>query len=160
MTSATATVPRKPPLMVRMLNPVVKPLLRSRLHGMMSGKVVLLSFSGRKSGQRYATPVGYAQPDERTLLLGTFGRWWRNLRGGAPVTVWLRGVERQATATPISDVDGVIEGFRQINAASPSAAKTLGRANKIGFGPDGQPMRDDIVRAHANGLVIVRVSLA
>lgn len=36
-------------------------MLRPPLHGLTSGKVPPAGFAGRRSGRRYATPVGYAR---------------------------------------------------------------------------------------------------
>jgi deazaflavin-dependent oxidoreductase (nitroreductase family) len=159
--STTAAQARKrAPLLVRMMNPFVRPLLRSPLHGMMSGRLILLTYTGRQSGKQYSHPVGYAQVDENTLMVGTQNRWWHNVRGGGQVKVRLRGVDRQAHAEPITDLEGVIEGFRQIATASPAWAKTLANSNKFELGPDGQAIRDDLVRAHQRGFVVVRMRLA
>ena len=34
-------------------------LLRSPLHGLVSGRIVLLAFTGRRSGRRFTVPVSY-----------------------------------------------------------------------------------------------------
>ena len=36
-------------------------ILRSPLHGMVSKTITLISFTGRKSGKAYSTPVSYSQ---------------------------------------------------------------------------------------------------
>ena len=55
---------------VRVLNPVVKALLGSPLHGLLSHDLMVLSFSGRKSGKQYAIPVGYLQKVGGRLMVG------------------------------------------------------------------------------------------
>jgi deazaflavin-dependent oxidoreductase (nitroreductase family) len=81
-------------------------LLRSRLHRLVSGSILLITFTGRKSGQTYTTPVQYMQQGS-TLTVFTQRRrvWWKNLRGGAPVTLLLRGQPRQATAYALTIED-------------------------------------------------------
>ena len=74
-----------------LFNPLAKTTLRSPLHGGMSRRLLLITFPGRKSGKQYTTPISYVQHGD-TLLLGVGGRWWKNLRGGVPVQVRLRGV--------------------------------------------------------------------
>ena len=65
----------------RAMNRVPAAVLRSPLHRVMSGKYLLLSFTGRKSGRRYTTPLAYlAKGDD--LLMTTDSPWWRNLRRG------------------------------------------------------------------------------
>ena len=46
-----------------LINPVVKVILRSPLHGLMSRNTILLEFKGRKSGKIYSTPVSYHDTD-------------------------------------------------------------------------------------------------
>ncbi len=83
-------------------------LLRSRLHGLLSGGLMLVTVTGRRTGRRYTTPVNYVRRDD---VLTVFSRrertWWRNLRGGAPVTVRLRGHD--------------LGGFGEVVAAPPEA---------------------------------------
>ena len=42
-------------------NPVTVAVLRSRLHGMLSGSVALLTVTGRRSGRQYVFPVQCAR---------------------------------------------------------------------------------------------------
>ena len=41
----------------------MKFILRSPLHGMVSKYLTLITFTGRKSGKNYTTPVSYSQDD-------------------------------------------------------------------------------------------------
>src|ERR1700736_5706602 len=77
-------------------------ILSSPLHGLLSGKRLVLSFTGRRTGTRYATPVNYLQRD-RELLITTDSRWSHNLDGGAPVELRLRGRRVPATAEAVRD---------------------------------------------------------
>ena len=78
-------------------NQAVKLLLRSPLHPLVSGRLVLITVTGRKSGRSFTFPTGYAQRGEQVRIgVGWPERklWWRNLRGeGAPVRLRLRGQE-------------------------------------------------------------------
>jgi F420H(2)-dependent quinone reductase len=75
-------------------NPIVTAILRSPLHQLLSRRVVLISVVGRRTGRRYTLPVGYVSQDG-TLDVLVANRdlkvWWRNLEGGAPVELLLRG---------------------------------------------------------------------
>jgi hypothetical protein len=75
------------------------PLLRSPLHFLVSGSYMLITFTGRKSGKIYTTPVEYRQ-ENHTLTVFTQRRrsWWKNFQGGAPITLRLRGHEVRAMA--------------------------------------------------------------
>ncbi|MEP6463283.1 MAG: hypothetical protein ABJC62_07695 [Frankiaceae bacterium] len=49
----------KPPrFLVKMINPVMRRVLSSPLHGLVSRHVLLLELTGRRTGRRYAIPVG------------------------------------------------------------------------------------------------------
>lgn len=55
---------------------------------------MLLTVVGRRSGSRYTIPVGYVRQGGSLdiLVAGKHVKaWWRNLQGGAPVEVLLRG---------------------------------------------------------------------
>jgi hypothetical protein len=83
-------------------NRLVRALLRSPAHRLVSGRLALITVTGRRSGRRFTFPVGYRQDDDEvTIGVGWPDRkvWWRNLRnGGAPVTLRLRGAERHGRA--------------------------------------------------------------
>ena len=80
--------------MNRVVNPVVRALLRSPLHRLLSGGVLLLTITGRRTGRPYALPAQYRRRgDQVAIVPGIAGRktWWRNLDGGAPVRLRIRG---------------------------------------------------------------------
>lgn len=110
----TAAVQNKPPAVWRWLikaqNPFMKGLLRSPLHSIVSGKYLLLTFTGRKSGTIYTTPVQYARDGGVLYIITSEGyTWWKNLRGGAPVQVYLRGAAYHGDAETVADPEVVAE---------------------------------------------------
>lgn len=91
-------------LLVTAQNPFMKWLLRSLFHFIVSRMFLLMTFTGRKSGQVYATPVQYAQQGEGLYIITSEGyTWWKNLRGGADVHVHLRGKTYQGHAETSTD---------------------------------------------------------
>ena len=76
-------------LAYKIANPFIKALLRSPLHGQMSGSVAILHFRGRKSGREFDTPLSYVREDGTVFLLSAQTTvWWKNLREeGTPVTL-------------------------------------------------------------------------
>jgi hypothetical protein len=89
----------------RVLNAVMRVLLRSPLHRLRSERVLLLEFRGRQTGRRYRLPVSFWPRSEGELVCLTsasWSRWWRNL-DDRPVVVWLRGERREARAELIGD---------------------------------------------------------
>ncbi|HQY93863.1 nitroreductase/quinone reductase family protein [Caldilinea sp.] len=107
--------PPMPRIMYQIANPIVGAVLHSPLHGMMSGRLILLSFTGRKSGTQYTIPVGYLQEANR-LYVFTHSSWWKNLRGGAPVTVQLRGTEVQGAANVVEDEAAIMQIIHKLVA--------------------------------------------
>lgn len=97
---------RKPPLW---LNRVLKALLRSPFHGLLSKNLLLLTFTGRKSGKQYTTPLSRIDKGPDNVAFFTRTGWWRNLEGGAPVTVRLSGRDRKGIAVPSNDPQAVLQ---------------------------------------------------
>ena len=101
-------------------------LLRSPLHGMLDKSTMLKPVAGRKSGLPYTTPVNYVRTGDVLLTTSFKARtWWRNLRGGAPVTVHLEGVDQKGRAEVVEDEAGVMESLKAIIQASPQFARYL-----------------------------------
>jgi deazaflavin-dependent oxidoreductase (nitroreductase family) len=91
------------PLFV-LINPTMRLLLRSPLHGIVSGSLMLITFTGRRSGRRYTTPVRYLQSgDVVRCFTASESKWWRNLKGGAEVALRIRGRDRRYHAVAIDD---------------------------------------------------------
>ena len=109
------------------LNPLICGVLRSPVHWLLSPGLMLLTFTGRKTGRRYAIPVGYQRDGERTLTVmiseAPKKQWWRNYREPGPVEVRLRGRDRRGTAQLVAP--GSDELIRL-------AATTLGRVPGLG----------------------------
>lgn len=106
---------------VKLQNPMMKWLLRSRLHGFVSGLYLLLTFTGRKSGKVYQVPVQYGRDGQTLYIITSEGyTWWKNLRGGATITVRVRGKEYQAYAETSQDAatiaDWVGKVYPKLNA--------------------------------------------
>jgi F420H(2)-dependent quinone reductase len=94
------------------LNPLVAWILRSPVHGLLSGGLLLLSFTGRRSGRRVTLPVGYRREGEAITVLASRARrkqWWRNFAEPRPVDLILRGRERTGEARLVR---GESEEFR------------------------------------------------
>jgi hypothetical protein len=115
-----------------MANTVVAGLLRSPLHGLLSGSTNLVRYTGRRSGREYVTPTQYARSgDDVVILVGNpdAKTWWRNFATDGDVDVLLQrrwvpmraravvGSVDPATITPLLNV--YLKRF-------PRAARALG----------------------------------
>jgi hypothetical protein len=135
-------------------NRVPAAILSSPLHGLLSSKRLVLIFTGRRSGTRYATPVNYLQRG-REVLITTDSSWWHNLDGGAPVELRLRGRKLRATAEAVRDHDLVAEALTAVVRDHPP----YGRWAHIRVRADGTPDAADVRAEVARGRVLVRVQL-
>lgn len=81
-------------------NVIVKPVLRSPAHRLISKNVLLLSYTGQKSGKAYSLPVEYFQHQQTiTVFSQKHHTWWRNFETHeTPVTLRLRGKEVKGRA--------------------------------------------------------------
>src|SRR5512143_1005882 len=121
-------------------NPFLIMILRSPLHMMLSGNTLALTYTGRKSGKAYTTPVNYVRDGDRFLTTSYRTRtWWRNLRGGVPVSLRLQGREVQATGQVIEDEAAVIEALSAYLSKVPGWAKYF----KVRLDAGGQLDRND-----------------
>ncbi|HEY4387794.1 MAG TPA: nitroreductase/quinone reductase family protein [Ktedonobacteraceae bacterium] len=135
-------------------NPLSKTILRSPLHGVMSSKLLLITFTGRKSGKEFTTPISYVRQGN-TLLLAVGGSWWKNLRGGATVWLRLQGERCFAVTEVVTDEEAMSEVYQIILAKNPTQGRFMG----IKAGSDGKPDPDDLLRAIERGAAVVKVHL-
>jgi len=110
---------------IRLQNPMMKWLLGSPLHFFTSGMFMLITFTGRKSGKTYMTPVQYRR-EGNTLYVITSAdyTWWKNLRGGAEVKLRLRGKDVSAWSETSSDPATIAAVIEKIYPSLSEAART------------------------------------
>jgi hypothetical protein len=94
-------------LMNHTVNPMLRAVLRSPLHRLASGRVALITYTGRRSGREYTIPAFYRDKGEEiTVAVGWPERkvWWRNLTGaGGDVRLIVRGEEVKGHAVATRD---------------------------------------------------------
>lgn len=109
----------------KMINKIPAAILRSPLHPLMSKKYLLLSFTGRKSSKKYTTPMAYLREGD-ALLVTTDSPWWKNLRGGAPVTVRVGGDEYEGTGEAVTQHAEVVHVLSRFLDTQPGYGKYVG----------------------------------
>ena len=140
-----------------LINPVVKSILRSPFHGLMSRNTALLEFKGRKSGKTYTTPVSYHAPsvDRVHCFTEKRNRWWRNLAHGDEVRVTLRGLDTSGKPTVVADGSPQArEALRDFFIATPRDASIAG----VAFDGEGRPVEADLAKA-SESLVWISIAL-
>ncbi len=112
---------------------------------------MLLTYTGRKSGRNFTTPVNYVCDGDDLLCVGSREHtWWRNLCGGARVVVRVRGLDLRGTAR-VSDGEAAEGGLVALLQAVPAYRRYW----KVELGEDGQPKdRRDLRRVVAGNAVI------
>jgi hypothetical protein len=120
----------------------------------MSGSVLLLTYKGRRSGRTYATPVSYVREGGDVLLVSGREHSWKNLRGGAPVTLCVRGQDEEGMAETFEG--GAAEGGAGLLAV-PCAVPAYRRHWKVDLGPNGRSKDPENFARVAEENVLVRV---
>jgi NAD(P)-dependent dehydrogenase (short-subunit alcohol dehydrogenase family) len=136
------------------MNAALSPVLRSPLHALADGTFMLLEFTGRRTGKRYRFPVGYSREGDVVTIFTPWG-WWKNLRGGAPVTVWLKGQRRSGTADVVTDPAAIAQAITPVLRRSPRIARAFG----VRLDSGNQPNPDDVDLLSCR-MTAVRVMLA
>lgn len=139
---------------LRVWNPAMLVLLGSPLHWPLSRWFAVLSWRGRKTGRRYATPVSYVR-EGSTAWITTADRWWHNLDGGAPVVIRIQGRSFQAHGLAVTDSVESRRQHRRLFGEHAWFRRLAGIPEAPGDGPDPQA----IDQALAAGRVLVRISL-
>jgi hypothetical protein len=143
-----------PVRILRRLKPVIVAILRSPLHGLMSRDILLLTWTGRRTGARHTLPLSYVRLGS-CLYLCTRpegSKWWLNLRGGCEVDLVLAGRRVKATANVLEPHSGeALDGLRVFVTRNPRTGEMLYR---VARGPN----EADLLReVHAS--VVVRLDL-
>lgn len=120
---------------------------------------MLLTYTGRKSGKAFTTPVEYLRVGETLYVISRRERvWWRNLQPanvqGVPVHLRLRGQDVEGNARAVVDEQQVAHELSAYLRERPSYAKLW----RVGSDADGQLDADDLANA-AKKLVVVKIEM-
>ncbi|MEV7795268.1 nitroreductase/quinone reductase family protein [Streptomyces sp. NPDC087512] len=146
--SDTADDWRPPPVAIaRAANRIVRPLLLSPLHVLVSRRLMLLEYTGRRTGNRYRIPVAYrpwGEGGEEVLATSVGTGWPVNLRDGRPVRLRVRGRWRTAEPRIVEQPAQVADLLGDLAARQgPRAVAAL----RVGLPGDRQPTREELLLA-------------
>lgn len=142
------------PIFFRILNPVMKAILHSSWHWLVSDKIMVITFKGIKSGKEYATPVSYFV-EGGTVYCFTHGKWWKNLATGANVMLHIKGEDYPGFATvETEDIAQISTALQKMMINNPRDARYYG----VTFDADGRPNMDEIRKA-ATEAVMIHIAL-
>ena len=132
-------------------NAIMIGLLKSPLHFFVSKNMMLVNYTGRKSGKNYTVPVNYVRAGETLYTTSWKERtWWRNLRSGQPITLHVQGKEVAATPTVTEANENVANLLGDYFRAAPNMARYF----DVGLDPEGKAIPEDLASAAGPRVVI------
>ena len=146
-----AAAGRRQARMMRAVNVPMRAVLSLPFATPLSANLMLIAYTGVKSGKAYRQPVSYAR-DGETLLTPGGGRWTLNLKGGRPVRLRLRGRTVPAHADLVDDPTEVERLLEVIATGNPRAMGFIPLPRR----PDGRLEPDALAAAIQHGFRIVR----
>ena len=134
------------------INPLMRMFLHTPFHWLLSNSVMLITFTGRKTGRHYTTPVRYIKDGETVRCFSSdVNRWWKNLRGGGEVVLRIRGRDGHYAARLIEDDPVEIEqGLRDYFDRYPEDAVY----HDARLTPDKQLVEADLPSAVRHAIVV------
>jgi len=136
---------------MRAVNVPMRAVLSLPVATPLSANLMLISYTGRKTGKAYRQPVSYAR-DGEVLLTPGGGRWTLNLAGGRPVRIRLRGRDVAARPELVTDAAEVERLLGVIAAKNPRAARFVPIPRRA----DGRLEPEALDAALRHGFCIVR----
>ena len=137
--------------LMRVVNVPMRVVLGLPVATPLSGRLMLVFLTGRKTGRSYRQPVSYVRQGS-TLLTPGGGNWKLNLGEGRPERFRLRGRDVLARPEIVSDVEDIDRLLATMTQANPMVSRFVG----IPRGPDGSLDRDRLQTAVRYGFRIVR----
>ena len=134
------------------INPAMRLLLASPLHGLLSDSLLLITYHGAKTSRRYTTPLRYLRDgDAIRCFTSKDTKWWRNLQGGREVRLTIKGRQDAYLAQVMIDQPDVLRAhLAQYLEQFPQDADYHG----VGLDEDGKPVSQDLDRVCAESIVV------
>ena len=136
-------------------NQIIRFILKSPLHPLMSANTMLVTWRGCKSGKIRSTPVNFQRQGNQLVTTSNRERtWWRSLRSGSPVTLLLQGKNFQAHPRVLDTDETVIPALQTFLE---NDSKLAGFYH-VSLDENKKPRLEDVAR-EANKRVVVYFTL-
>jgi hypothetical protein len=156
--SPAVTLSHPPDAVLNAMKPVVKFLLNSPLGGGMRRQMMVLNFTGRKSGRQFSVPVSAHRLDDTLYALASAG-WTANFSGGADAKVLWDGKTTTMRGELIRDPD-TVAGLAH-RAAESYGAKKAQRMMGLKFRDNRVPTLEEFTEtARREGMRAIRFTPA
>ncbi len=142
--SHAVDVGHPPSTLLRLINPALSFLLGTPLAGPLGKQLMVLKFTGRKSGRQFAIPVSAHVIDNDLYALANAG-WKANFRDGADAEVVYDGKTRAMRGELIRDRDVVPDLY--LRCAQSYGVKRAQRMMGLKFADNRIPTREEFVEA-------------
>jgi hypothetical protein len=142
--SNAITVSHPPAAVLRVVNPILRLLLRTPFAGAARNQLMVVDFSGRKSGRHYSIPLS-AHLIDGVLYAMTGATWKNNFRDGAAAQVLHDGKRTTMRGELITDKPLIADLYAR--CAESYGVKQAERVMGIGFRDHQMPTRDQFAEA-------------
>jgi deazaflavin-dependent oxidoreductase (nitroreductase family) len=138
--------------LTNIFNPFMIWLLRSPLHKIASKNALLITFTGRKSGKKYTTPVNYVIDGNVIFITSLRSRsWWRNIQRDMKINMHLQGKDLETHGEVIENNEKIKEQLMRYLQKVPQYARYF----KVNLENDGHPNPEDITKAARDRVMIL-----
>jgi hypothetical protein len=156
--SHSITVSHPPAAILRVVNPILRFVLRTPVMGAARKQLMVVSFTGRKTGRQYTIPLSAHWIDNNLYAL-TGAPWKHNFRGGAAAEVFHDGKTTSMHGELIEDPSVVADLSRR--AAESYGVKGAQRRMGLKFRDQRIPTVEEFTEAvEQNHLAAVRLTPA
>jgi hypothetical protein len=142
--SNAITISHPPNAVLRLVNPAINLLLRTPLMGGARNQLMVVSFSGRKSGHHFSIPLSAHLIDD-ILYAMTSAAWRYNFRDGAPAQVLYMGKTTTMRGELIADRAMTADLYSR--CAESYGVKAAQRMMGLKFPGGRMPSRDEFAEA-------------
>lgn len=107
--------------------PLEKTILKSPLHGLLSGDLAVISFPDHRTGKLLSFSVEY-QKEKRfiRIICSRKENCWQKFIFGSPVEILIRGVTYRGWAEIIEDPGEILKEWKVLFRHKPEIARTYG----------------------------------